>query len=429
MDLAPLVELGAAGVLKHLDVEYNLLDAPTRETHIPALQGLGVGVLFHPPFPDDDDFPGSRITHIYNDNVVVIYAPTIYQFRGRELVREFYRWFEDRFDYIIFFPNTSAGWIEREAAGAFFRLVNRDLGFGRSIYNPPGYPSQKLRGTVLLENAPWRDFEERYGSYGILNHEILHTWSQFILPGDRDGHWLWDSANGIHGGFSRDQLTDLGNGRYRLETPGLNGWTGSLPSYFSRNNAHMSPIELYLAGYVGAEEVPPLLSASDVHIHSDYGGVTEFTATMREYSVEDLVAEHGPRVPSHHESQKHFRAATILLTDAEHPLDENRLEYISALVAGWSSQADNGPGINFWKATGGRGSMTTDGLSQFRRAARTRVERPPSFGQAPPPIVCRRDGSGWTHEHVHWMHRDRTAHRNRFLGQPAGVVHKRKRAD
>ena len=89
-----------------------------------------------------------------------------------------------------------------------------------------------------------------------------------------------------------------------------------------------SPIELYVAGFIPSEKVPYLWVAEDGQFLRDEGGNYVlgndghriFTASrVKEYTIEDIIAENGPRVPDYLQSQKDFRAAAILLIDEDHP--------------------------------------------------------------------------------------------------------------
>ena len=100
--------------------------------------------------------------------------------------------------------------------------------------------------------------------------------------------------------------------------------------------------------------------------HAD-NGFPIFTASqVRTYTVEDIVTEHGPRVPDASQAQKDFRAAVILIVDQEHPATKQILETLSGDVA-WFSHAgeDDLDRFNFYEATGGRGTIVMDSLSEF----------------------------------------------------------------
>ena len=114
---------------------------------------------------------------------------------------------------------------------------------------------------------------------------------------------------------------------------------------------------------------------------------------FKTYTIEDIIAEHGPRVPDHLQSQKDFRAAVILLVSEDYPATREILESVSD-DALWYSHAGeddlekNGWQLsNFYEVTGGRGTITMDDLSHFQSRASAKRLVPSSFGTPPPPIV------------------------------------------
>ena len=399
VDLAPLLDLAASARLERLEVDYNPLSDAAYQTQVATLRTRGVEVLVHEPFPDDDDFPGSRLIRLYNDNVAVMHVPADLALGGDAAAnaRDFLKEFSDSFDFILFHSNLDdADDAARTTGyyGAYSHVNNDTLGIGPfgTFYDSRYGSAGKLKGVIHIP----------YNDHGPLLHELLHAWSQFVVPSTAGGHWGFSSAAGVHGGFKRAELVALGDGRYIAGDFG--GWGGRGP---------YSPIELYLAGYIAAQEVPPLWVAADgqwlededgLRVYDQRGINPVFTASdVREYSIDDLVAEHGPRVPNHTEAQWHFRAVAVLLTDADHPATDEQLERLSAIMTRLSYEGDDGDADyeNFYEATYGRGSLTMDGLAQLRKASRGIGELPPSFGTVPPRAFClpRPDGKGWAHDH------------------------------
>ena len=135
----------------------------------------------------------------------------------------------------------------------------------------------------------------------------------------------------------------------------------------------------------------------------DENGDRIFSAReIKKYTIDDIIAEHGPRAPDHLQSQKDFRAAVILLVSEDYPATRDILESVSD-DALWFSHAgeddlERRSGWllwNFYEATGGRGTITMDGLSLFKRSAGAKKAISSSFGTPPPPIVDHREiGNG-----------------------------------
>ena len=88
----------------------------------------------------------------------------------------------------------------------------------------------------------------------------------------------------------------------------------------------------------------------------------------------------GPRAPDSSESQREFRAATILLVDDHHLVTRQILDQLSDDIS-WFSQAsgDEIDGTyNFYEATGGRATIDmNDLLRSQRHSAPTRATKVP----------------------------------------------------
>jgi len=176
-------------------------------------------------------------------------------------------------------------------------------------------------------------------------------------------------------------LVDHGGGRYSAPNALTGGWSRNLKPY--------SPIELYLAGLLPPEEVPDLWVAADGKFIERAGGRDVFTASqVRTFTIEDIIAEHGARVPDHTQSQKAFRTAVILLVSEDYPAIRQSLDTLSNDATLFShageDQFDNW--YNFYEATGGRATIAMDGLSQFKSTAAVKRPTVRSFGTPPPPI-------------------------------------------
>ena len=190
-------------------------------------------------------------------------------------------------------------------------------------------------------------------------HELLHQWAAYgSLPMVSGAHFTaFSNIFGAFGGaFSSpyEEIVDLGENRFKAEK---RGW-----SY------RYGPLELYLAGLVPPEDVPDFWVAIDGEWIDQESGT--FTATkIEKYTVSDVIAAYGKRVPEASISQREFRAAVILLIDEKDPtVDSKLLESLSADIAWFSFPGmDESEENNFYEATGGRATLTMDGLSEFLR--------------------------------------------------------------
>ena len=357
---------------------------------------------------------------IYNDNVFVLPVSenlaTLWTRSGnspplQDYAARFYEHFSDEFDFLIFFANVRRREIELEPGsldGAYFHGVKNDVrGIGLSTYSYNSYweSAGKLQGVIFSSVYEPYDPTFEYSDFrqGQLLHELMHRWGAYLGEPLSDGHWNGRSnVRGSLGGVFRsdfEEIVDLGGGRY----------TGAKDPVDPKERPY-PPLELYLAGFIPSEEVPDIWAADGEWIYvdetgrffdnllRDENGDRIFSAReIKRYTIEDIVAEHGPRVPDHLQSQKDFRAAVILLVSEDYPATREILESVSD-DAIWFSHAGEdelekqGWSLwNFYEATGGRGTIAMDGLSQFQSRARAERLAPSSFGTQPPPIVDLRE--------------------------------------
>ena len=340
---------------------------------------------------------------LYNDNVVILRVaeniirddgagggthPITFSFNLpiEEYVRLIYSVFDDAFDFLMFIANVDEDVPGRGSLNFYSRVRNDVEGIGLQRFYDNAYGSaERLKG-VLYFSSNHITRRAHPLPYGPSLHEIMHKWANFLVPTALGGHWGFTSANGQLGGFDNATLQDLGDGRYAADF----NIGGNARAY--------SPIELYLAGYLPPEEVPDLLVAEGAEWVKEEGRIAKtsegyhmFTAERwRTYTIDDIVALDGPRVPAWSESQRHFRAAVVLLTDDDHPATLWQLRGLSANVVQFSRRGgDDLEGFhNYYEATRGLGSITMDGLLAARKAATgAPTALPASFGEAPSAIV------------------------------------------
>ena len=64
--------------------------------------------------------------------------------------------------------------------------------------------------------------------------------------------------------------------------------------------------------------------------------------------------------------RKDFRAAAVLLVDDDHPATDRQVQAVSDHVSGFSHSGNDGWFLyNFYEATGGRATITMNGLSEL----------------------------------------------------------------
>ncbi len=301
---------------------------------------------------------------VYHNKVIVMHLPEL-PVTGREFfdilpyTRRIYQEFEDAFDYLMFVLNLDEK--PEDLPYGFYDGVRNDTqGIGLETFFQPEYGSQEqLRGGMVFS---YRGAIQN----GPSLHELLHTWANFVVPTGYGGHWSFSSADGQLGGFPLRDLVHLGGNRYKA------GDFGTIAN--GGNSVPYSPIELYLAGLIPPDDVPDLwvaedgewLRENDEWVLSDDGQFI-FTATnVKTITIDDIIAKHGERVPDWTISQKDFQAAAVLLVDDDHPAKNWQIREVSDHVSWFSHPGnDNSPLYNYYEATGGRGTITMDGLSAF----------------------------------------------------------------
>ena len=213
-------------------------------------------------------------------------------------------------------------------------------GIGQPLYsNTGGWGSPgRLQGVIGFPYVGYATPEEQEWTpigRGAGLHEVMNRWANFIVPTVDGSHWGFSSANGLIGGFDITLLEDHGSGQYTAGRFNTNG----------TSNRPFSPIELYLAGLAPPEEVPDLWIAEDGEWLVDSEGNQRrapndyplFTASrFRTLTIEDIIAEHGQRIPAVNRSQRDFRAAFILLVNEDHPANLQVLERLSEEIS-WVS--------------------------------------------------------------------------------------------
>ena len=284
------------------------------------------------------------------------------------LARVFFTHYEDAFDYLMVLSNLP-GHRDNEHYtyyGIHLSVQNDVEGTGKSRYSR----NQELGSAGRLNAILHFPYNTALLS-GPSLHEILHSWANYTIPTAAGGHWGFSSANGQLGGFDRANLVDHGGGRYSAGDFGLVANGG--------NGVPYSPIELYFAGLIPPTEVPDLWVAEDGTglkdasgnwVYDDAGNQIFTASKVSTWSIERIVAEHGVRIPDSRQSQKELPRRPYSGCRSTAPGAEKHAGRIECGGAAYSLMLaeDDSQLFNFWEATGGRATLTMDGLSAYRRA-------------------------------------------------------------
>ena len=223
-----------------------------------------------------------------------------------ELSRIFYGSYGDNYDFLLMVPEaeTFTG-----PAGEHTVVQNEAFNVGQRVWNgAQGYGSAgRLKGISFI------DFAVMPG--GPKLHELMHQWAVPDLAKLNIGqctvqHWGVMGQQGQLGGFDSATLVAEGAGRYSADS----FWV------YGNSNVPYSPIELYLAGFLPAEEVPPIVVPRSVQCSSlaysaDRTRVSFQASGLDTVTIDQIVSQlHGPRVPGYAEAQKNFKAAMIAVS-------------------------------------------------------------------------------------------------------------------
>ena len=328
--------------------------------------------------------PDARIIQHFKTFVVMDTSKTDFganESRVIALCREFYRHYEDEFDLLVLMAHNPYKIMDQWEIGrrATMSVVrNTELGTGSSVIDVgKTFGSEhRLRGVVSLVH-PDRIFAE-----SLLLHEILHLWytDLEVIPTVMSSHWGFSSVGGQLGGFQRDQLRSLGDGKYSA---------GNFAPQRARTSVPYSPLEMYLAGWIPPEEVPDIWVAEDgswlMHDKSgeerqhqtDENGNKIFTASrISTWSIDQIITKLGPRTPNFEQSQKEFRVAFVLVTDSRVAIQESELEATELFieqftkkgpVSAWFKDRTRETIHNFWEATRGIATLEVGELWSYRR--------------------------------------------------------------
>jgi len=270
------------------------------------------------------------------------------------VTNKIYEHFNDDFDFVIILSVE-----ETQPQDLFYGrshpAQNQVQGLGIGTYdNSASYGSEgKLKSVIYMPRT-------EYIRNGPFLHEIVHTWAnKGIIPTTVGGHWGFASTGGQLGGF--DELIDLGGNTYKGRLHNEDGF-GTFAN--GGNGLPYGNLELYLMGLIGAEE----LETIQVAVNPEFTKKPiEFTADQIDsYTAEDLINEHGARIPSMQNSQKAFRALTVIISTSE--VDQSKIDAINLNLENFSraSAPDSKWGSlnNFWMATQGKASFEFDVLHE-----------------------------------------------------------------
>ena len=222
----------------------------------------------------------------------------------------------DQYDYLVVFTTFD---FDKGGSAAFFSSVRNDVqGIGLPIFDNASFYGSvgTLRGIIDMGNIKDLSFAPGAPGYrnnlNIFAHELMHTFGVYAKYTNASGVQSDDlrGAENVHWNYFLDSDASL---MYGADWRDLNGQFQA-GDIFHR----YSDLDLYLAGFYGANEVQAISL-----IRGGSGSATAYpvlaattNGTREAINIAQIVSANGARIPSVANAQKQFRAAFVLLTRA-----------------------------------------------------------------------------------------------------------------
>ena len=292
---------------------------------------------------------------------------------AEDITKNIYNVFGDHFDFIAFLYNVgNMAEISGEIAGQYNPYSNDISGIGRDIFsNSDNCGSEgKLKGVLHLS-----EYRQIKGSF---LHEIAHAWAAFDfgqLSMNYDGsveadpvHWGISSVDGRLGGFKLSSLQRNVDGVPNKYKATCTNADNNFWFYGNHANDMYAPLELYLMGMIPSSDVP------DVHYFTGVSGNSQewiglngvfYAENENILTINDIISRLGQRTPDYTQSQKDFRCLVVVVTGS--PVDDRRWSLIESDIQEMQKKEESNKFINFYEATGKRGTMVFDGLQSLKK--------------------------------------------------------------
>jgi hypothetical protein len=255
----------------------------------------------------------------------------------------FYRSHSDAFDQLVIWTDTSV--VSGNAFAFESTVANEIQGIGVDIFDISREfgSAGRLRSYTLMDRLakypddPTTRFLGENNTLSLIGQEVGHRWLAYLNFRDRLGqrsdellgrdqaHWSFfmDSDASVMEG---NDIDALGGGSFR---------TVAAVRRYSR-------LDQYAMGLVSPADVPPFfyvenpanLSQTKDKESSPQVGVT-FNGTRRDVLIEDVIAIHGPRVPSAAEAPRVHRQAFLYVVGAGRAVDAGQVAKLDRIRRQW----------------------------------------------------------------------------------------------
>jgi subtilase family serine protease len=285
--------------------------------HVPA-----AGEVIENPFPLTGAFQANHREDVGNVAIINFVGDYAVRLPGGEanpepravVAREFFQTHTDDYDFLVIFSTFEFN--TGEATALHWGVRNDVEGIGLPLFDNSDLfgSDSRLLGVIDMAATDRYELDPLRPGYetvlSVLGHETMHQWGSYVefvdgggqlssaLLGKDDAHWsdlLDTNASVLYGHDWRD-----------------NG-DGSFSSIATRK--FFSPLDLYLSGVVGPQDVPPMLLINNPALDPKILPVPNINVTGSPLTVtiEDIVAASGERVPAAEDSPKEWRYGFVLL--------------------------------------------------------------------------------------------------------------------
>ena len=314
----------------------------------------------------------------------------------RDISNLVYTKFNDDFDFVFFVLDMKEdGNIINNLGfyGINLSISNNVQGLGLPIYN---YEFPVWGSAGKLKSAMFFPFQNAI-LVGPALHELCHNWAAYIQPipylqdntpinesYSYQGHWGISNAGGQLGGFKYVRTVQencdgvQGKTLYQAsfssnETnpDGSFKYSGFGVNANGGNGLPYSDIELYLMGMKSAQELRDADFHLDIYSGNSYNPDGDlsfangyfYSTAKTSYTIDDIIAMDGTRVPDASVSQKQFKVLTVAISNET--ASDNYYSQIIQNVGWFAGEINDNTyrGLyNFRQATNNVGSLVVDGV-------------------------------------------------------------------
>ena len=191
-----------------------------------------------------------------------------------------------------------------------------------------------------------------------IGHEMGHRWSAFVSAkvGNETivlgpTHWARGLQAPVAFPYQRPtEASAMGGGVWQ---DNFDGTFTQLDDDYYVPATGWSYLDLYLMGLIAPSEVPDFFILRNLQqVGRDPNGHPIFKADRTKVTVQDVIANQGPRTPDVDHSQKQFNTGMVVVVEHGKTPSKDLIERTNAIAARW---------IDYWQTTTGhRSSMTTN---------------------------------------------------------------------